>query len=145
MTKKQLRRMLELAKDASLISNRPDFKLGCIIFDTHRVWAIGCNTNKTSVLQRRFNRFNPKYNHNWHHAVHAEISAITHLFAKFKFKKIPFDKLSVLVYREHANGTYAMAKPCPACEDALRHYGFKNIYYTGNCSFVHEVYKKLKK
>lgn len=140
MTDRQIRRMIELAKNISEFSDMSDYKLGCVIFDTHKVWALGYNKKKTSTLQRRHNRYNPGWKDSWKNCTHAEICAILNLFARWKFKKIPFNKLSILVYRGHVNGTNAMAKHCPACEDALRHYGFKHIYYTGNNSFCHEEY-----
>lgn len=69
---------------------------------------------------------------------HAEIAALTRL--KNLYPNVNPKDLNILVYRENADGKYVMAKPCPACEQALRDYGIKHVYYTGNNSICCEEY-----
>ena len=50
MTNRQIRRMIELAKNISEFSDMPDYKLGCVIFDTHKVWALGYNKKRPALF-----------------------------------------------------------------------------------------------
>ena len=72
-------------------------------------------------------------------ACHAEMSALLRL--KRFFPDIHAQDVGILVYRETASGELALARPCPACEKALRDYGITDIYYTGKNSMVYEKYK----
>ena len=52
----------------------------------------------------------------------------THAEARLANKLTPGSV--VYVARTLKNGTVAMAKPCVACQNALRHRGVKRVYYT---------------
>ena len=51
---------------------------------------------------------------------------------------IDFSQVRIFVWR--GKHKPSLAKPCPACERALRDLGIKRVFYTGNDSFVNEVY-----
>jgi tRNA(Arg) A34 adenosine deaminase TadA len=75
------------------------------------------------------------------HFGHAEMRALHKLINLYYDKNLDMSKLSIIIYREHRNGNYALAKPCKACEAALRKVGIRNIYYTGDNSLIYEKYK----
>lgn len=136
----KLKKPLKLAKAISGLSDYPHYKLGAVIFDNHKVYACACNSDKTTPLQKEFNKFKKADSADWKHSAHAEVNCIHKLLQQY-YQKLPNVKyLSLLVYREKKNGSFAMAKPCPACEAAIKKLGIKNVYYTGNDSVIHEIY-----
>jgi deoxycytidylate deaminase len=66
--------------------------------------------------------------------IHAEMMVIN----KIKYLDINFGKVKLFVWRGRKSPR--ISKPCPACERALRDLGIKHVFYTGNDSFVEEVY-----
>ena len=69
--------------------------------------------------------------------MHAEIE----LISKIRYLDINFSEVEIYVYRETRDGRKALAKPCLACETALRELGIRRVYYTGNNSYISEVYE----
>ena len=95
-------------------------KVCCLLLD-----AIA---SKTSPLQKRLNAerdFNPDQS-GVVNSLHAEIRALS----KVKYLDIDFDKTTLYIYREYANGNKAMARPCPACMRYIKELGIKNICYS---------------
>ena len=106
-------RFFRAAKEWSELSNHHTYKLGCVLVKKNRIISRGFNQIKTHT--KSIHKFN---------MLHAEISALI---------GIDYNKLEncyAFVYRERKNGTPAMAKPCEACELALRKAGVKRVYYT---------------
>lgn len=137
-----LKKIINLAKMARLDSDFKEYKLGAVIFDRHKIYAYACNTDKGLPLQRHYNKFKSKDYPYWSkHSAHAEINCLHKLLQNYYGNMPDPANLSILVYREHADGSFAMAKPCKACEHALRELGISNIYYTGNNSLIFEKYK----
>jgi len=68
--------------------------------------------------------------------MHAEINAIQRLSRR---SGEDFSKCHIFIYRE-GGGTKRLAKPCKACEKAIRDLGITNVHYTGLNSFVYEKY-----
>lgn len=52
---------------------------------------------------------------------------------------IDFSKVKLYVYRQDLKGNLAMCRPCCACMKAIKDLGIKNIYYTTNDGYIHEV------
>ena len=52
---------------------------------------------------------------------------------------IKWDKVVIFVYREMLDGSIGMARPCESCMAYIKDMGIKNIYYTTNDGFAHEV------
>lgn len=76
----------------------------------------------------------------------------THPKSKTKFKTIHAELDAILgvsleelkgsdiyVYREYSDGSYAMAKPCPHCQELIVELGIRNVYYTCGGEFKQEV------
>lgn len=137
-TSKIIKTALREAKSMRLASDFKRFKLGAVIFTNKKILVGGSNANKTSPIQSRYNIFRKSRPIDVKSCCHAEMSALVRL--KRLYPKLSGEQLSILVYRETAVGEYAMARPCPACEKALRDYGIKHIYYTGNKSVCYEQY-----
>ena len=142
MNQNKEKKFFELAKNASKFSDFNRTKMGSVIVSQNRVLAIGWNSEKETALQKKYNkhRFDELSPENTINKEHAEIAAVSHLLKEYKLNKLDLSKCHIFVYREHKSGEKALARPCKACEAALRHLGIKSVFYTGENSFVHEVY-----
>lgn len=123
--------MFEAAKEASQNANYTggnSVKLGCVIVYKGAVLAKGCNSDKTHPMQAKYNKWRFKNSGNRYlpDKCHAEMAVL----AKVKYLDINFVNAHIFVYRELKNGKKAMARPCPACMNALRAQGIKKIHYT---------------
>lgn len=122
---------------ARAAAHESDFKtkVGCVITLKSNILATGKSSNKTSPMQKRYNRYrhfaNDKHTE---HKLHSEIQALQ----KIKFLDVDRKKLSIYTYREFKDGSYALARPCPGCIAALKEFGIYNIYYTTNGGLAYE-------
>lgn len=123
------------AKLVSEFSDYPKTHVGCVAVYQGKIIGFGYNSNKTHPLQKRYNRyrnFNNKASSV--HKLHAEIlclSSISHL-------DIKFNRVKLYIYRTRHDQPFGMARPCPACMNAIRDMGIKDIYYTTNEGFAYE-------
>lgn len=106
-------RLFEMARKYSFKSPSR-FRLGCVIADKHRLVKAGYN-NMAKTHPKMPSMFK---------ALHAEVHALLGLSYEQTKKAVAY------VYREDKNGAMADAKPCGACEQALRIAGIKTVYYT---------------
>lgn len=137
MNIKRVYKCFSIAKNASLESTFKQHHLGAAIFYKGALLATGHNSNKTSPVQKHYNKLrnfdvNASYAIN---SLHAECACLN----KVRYLEIDFSKVSIFVYREHKNGTKALARPCPACMKYICELGIKNLYYTTENGFAHEV------
>lgn len=135
LSTKRIERGFSWAKEASLNSDFHQHHLGAAIVYRGSLLATGFNSNKTSPIQKKFNRernfdVNASYAVN---SLHAECACLN----KIKYLDIDFSKAVLFVYREHKNGHKALAKPCPACEKFIRNLGIKEVYYTTEQGWEH--------
>lgn len=114
-------------------------KIGAVAVFRRTIIAQGHNQDKTHPLQQRYNiyRYDVNGNHYYPSKMHAEIE----LISKIRYLDINFSEVEIYVYRETKDGKKALAKPCLACETALRELGIRRVYYTGNNSYISEVYE----
>lgn len=122
------KRGIESACRASKESEFPRYHLGAALYYKGVLLATGCNSTKTSPLQKRLNaerEFDPNQS-GVTNSLHAEIRALS----KVKYLDIDFSKSTLYVYREYANGNKAMARPCPACMKYIKELGIKHICYS---------------
>lgn len=96
--------------------------------------SIGWNVVKENPIQKQYNKYREFDVDVARNSLHAEMMSIV----RAKKMDIDFGRASIFVYREYKNGELAIAKPCPACMNAIRDIGIKDIYYTGNGSYIHE-------
>ena len=137
----KLKNILRIAKTASKLSDVDEYQLGAVIFDKHKVYCYACNTDKALPMQKYYNRYKADNSGHWHkHSAHAEMNCIHKLLQQYYDDLPDYTKLSILVYREHADGTFAMARPCKACSHALRDLGFRHVYYTNDNGLCYEEF-----
>lgn len=136
MTNRQIR-FFNIAREVSFLSDFKRARVGAIVVDGNRVISTGHNSQKTSTVQERYNRYRHFEDLNGSlPRVHAEIAALTPLLKQ----RADLSHSSIYVYRELRDGTRSCARPCPACMQLIHDLGIKNIYYTDwNGSFVKEV------
>ena len=114
-------------------------KIGAVAVFRHTIIAQGRNQDKTHPLQQRYNiyRYNVNGNHYYPSKMHAEME----LISKIRYLDVNISEVEIYVYRETKSGQKALAKPCLACETALRELGIRRVYYTGNNSYISEIYE----
>lgn len=137
MSKADLRYFEEARKEAEC-SDFAKFHLGCVIVYKHHIIGRGCNSTKTSPVQKSYNRYrefkpNPLQPYIID-SLHAEISALTSIQYSVKrdiTQSNDWGRVKIYVYRI-ANGAleFNLAKPCPACMKAIRDIGIRDVYYT---------------
>lgn len=130
-------RYFEKARNAALLSDYGKFHIGCIAVYCNQIIGIGCNSNKTHPKQRYYNKYRNMASDNCEPIpkIHAEmmcLNAISKL-------DIDFSKVHLYVYRPLKMTPYGMARPCQACMNAIKDLGIKNVYYTSNNGYVHEI------
>jgi deoxycytidylate deaminase len=130
------KRGIESACRVSKESKFPRYHLGAALYYKGILLATGCNSTKTSPLQKRLNaerEFDPNQS-GVINSLHAEIRALS----KVKYLDIDFSKSTLYVYREYANGNKAMARPCPACMKYIKELGVKHICYSTSDGIAEE-------
>ena len=123
-------------KAAKVISELSDFKqhhIGAVVVYKHKIISSGCNSNKTNPKQKRLNAH--RFEADTPATLHAELAALLPLINR---KDIDFSGVSLYLYREHKDGDLALAAPCPSCRALIRSLGIRNIYYTGDRSYISE-------
>ena len=125
------------AEAASQYSSFSKHHLGAVIFYKNKVLSVGWNTNKNLLLQKKYNVLRNFDVDKYPNYGHAEMYALHKLDNMYDLEKMDKSKLSIYIWRGK-NGNKMLSKPCPACEAALRDFGIRNIYYTGNNSYVYE-------
>ena len=133
---KRHRAYFKAAKAVSEIAEFKRVQLGCVAVYGHRIISTGCNGVKTNPLQKKYNiyRFHEDAGE---HTIHAEVQCLLPLIGD---KSIDFSKVSLYIYRELKNGRLAPAKPCPSCEQLIKDLGIKKVYYTGQGSYIAEIF-----
>ena len=125
------------AKNASTFSDFCGSKTarhtGCVIIHKNRVISVGWNTNKEHPVQKKYNKERGFNTDTCTNSLHAEICALI----KSDDLAVDWSKVSVFVYRECADGSLAMARPCSACMKAMLDRGIPkdHIYYTNEGGF----------
>lgn len=111
------------------------FNLGCVITYKGHIIGRGFNSDKSHPMQKKYNNryrsFNIGDGQCVNHALHAEMSAINSIPFTIGIQ-IDWSKVKVFVYRISTGKPlgYGMARPCPACMNAIRDLGIRRVYYT---------------
>ena len=109
----------------SELSDYPIHKLGCVVVKGHRIVSSGHN-HKTRCCALQAKLDTEKYGVNCPGRMHAEIMALMPLMRD----KVNLSNASLYIYREHKNGTLAMARPCSSCEKIIKELGIRKVFYT---------------
>lgn len=124
----------ELARQASLKSDFYRCSTGAVAIYCNKVLTLGWNSEKTSSIQARYNRERGFDGYSYKSSIHAEMMVIN----KIKYLDIDFNQVRLFVWR--GKDTPMTSKPCAACEKAIRDIGIRRVFYTGNNSYIEEVY-----
>ena len=130
---KSHRAYFKTAKAIAELSDFPRVKIGCCAVYKHKIVSSGCNSTKTNPTQKRFNVH--RFDADTPATIHAELSCLLPLINR---KDIDFGNVSLYIYREHKSGDLALSRPCASCEALIKSLGIRNIYYTGNQSYIGE-------
>lgn len=131
------KRMFSVAKQEAEKSTFDRFHVGAVIAYKGHIISRGHNSDKTHPLQRAYNSKYRKFNNvdgsYIKHSLHAEIDCITRL-PYIIGKEVDFSKAKIYVYRISAGKRlgFGNSKPCPACMNAIRDLGIKDIYFTSD-------------
>ena len=138
--KKAMSMLMRACKAASYNSDYDRTKFGCVIFYKSRILATGWNMKKSNPLQLRYNRLKANCS-KLKNSTHAEIDAILNFARKQLGREERYSRsdLSIFIYRENSAGKLAIARPCVSCYQAIKDFGIKDIYYTGDGSIIHEI------
>ena len=134
LSKKQ-KKFFNLAKEVAETSDFDGIKSGCILVYKNTVIGRGANSKKTHPVQKEYNKyrnFNRGTGKMIVHSLHSETAALIDAEHNVNNEDIDWSKVKVYVYRI-SRGTklgYGLAKPCPACMNALKDLGIRHIYYT---------------
>ena len=134
-------KFFEMARKMASESDFERFHVGCVIVYKGRVIGQGVNSNKTDPKQKKYNRYrNFSYSKEpIKHSLHAEIAALKSVPYPIK-ESIDWKKAAIYIYRICAGRELGqgMARPCPACMEAMRDMGIQSIYYTTTDGFSYE-------
>ena len=135
-------RYFNLAKNVSELSdyNKKNIKIGAVLVYKNKIISTGYNTNKTSPVQMKYNKYRENNDENRDYKadehlpyIHAEMSCLL----EAKDMDIDWNKASIFVYRE-SDGKLRNCRCCSACMNALKDKGIKNIYYTTENGYCYE-------
>lgn len=119
---------LDKARHVSHCSTFARARLGTVIVYGNKILSVGFNQLKTSPVQKKYNRYRngdfPPHIHN--DTIHSEIDALN----KCSFADIDWKDVILYVGREDKAGNSKLAKPCPACIQAIKDRGIRKVYYT---------------
>lgn len=138
-----INKYFNLAKNASKMSDysKKNIHIGAILVYKNKVISNGWNTNKTSPIQMRYNKYREQTNNKERGysadshlpCVHAEMMCLINS----KDLDIEWSKVNLFVYRE-SKGKMRNCKPCPSCQKALQDRGIKSIFYTNENGYNYE-------
>ena len=134
-TKRDLQ-YFELAKNVARLSNYK-VKIGAIIVENGDIIATSFNGAKTHPMQMKYNAYRDFNNASkfTEHIIHAELGAL------IKIKRIKLKNASIYVNRTSSK-EFSKCRPCKGCQQALRDYGVKDIYYTTDDGYSYEYWDK---
>lgn len=141
-------RFFDFARRASLKSdyrgggknNSP--AIGAVAVMKGSIVAEAWNTDKTSPLQAKYNRY--RYNNPSLPAKqHCESLLLQRLRWKFG-DSLDWSRVEIYLYREYKNGGLAMSRPCKSCIHMLQDYGLTKVMYTTQNGYVEERFRRGK-
>lgn len=138
------KRFFKFARAASLKAdytggrNNP-VAIGAIAVYKKSIVAEAWNTDKTSTLQDKYNKYR-YHNPSLLSKSHAEISLVQKLRWKFG-DSLDWSKVEIYTYREYKDGSLACSKPCRSCEKCLLDFGIRTICWTDTDGYVEKKYK----
>ena len=105
--------MIRLVKKAAQRGEHWQHKVGAVIIKNGKPISFGYNSYKTHPLMGNLK------------TLHAEVCAIIRVQ-----HKIDLTGCTMIIFREHKDGSNAMSKPCPICERIIKEFGIVKIIYS---------------
>lgn len=134
-------RYFDIAHRMADKSTYSQIHIGCIFVYKGHIIGSGYNSNKTSPIQKRYNRYRAfKYDDKpVIHKNHAEISCMKSV-PKSVDIATDWSKVKAYIYRVSPgkDSKFGLSRPCGGCLKMLKDKGIKHIYYTGDSSYVYE-------
>lgn len=138
LTKKD-RTYFNVAKEVSKLSDFPRVQIGACAVYKHKVISTGCNSLRTSPLQKKYNQY--RFAVETPHTCHAELSCLKPLIGR---KDINFKNVELYVYRENKNGTPLLARPCCSCEKLIRDLKIKKVFFSTYGGYASEEFYDME-
>ncbi len=132
----KIEKYMNLAKSLAEVSEFRRQKLGCVVTYKKNVIGTGVNSYKTHPIQKEFNKL--RYSEDsTPHCLHAEMTALIPLHNM----DIDWNRVNLFVYRIKKDSPTKMglARPCSGCMGFIKSLGIKDIYYSSEDGYVHEV------
>ena len=130
---KSHRSYFKAAKAMSELSNYKQHHLGCVAIYGHKIISSGYNSNRTNPTQKKLNAC--RFTEETPHTVHSEVSCLLPLIGR---RDIDFSRVQLYIWRNHADGTPGLARPCKSCMQLIKELGIRHVYYTNNGGYSHE-------
>ena len=129
-SKTQILKFLDKAKQESTKSTFFKQKVGCVMTIGNKPIVVAHNSEKTYPIQKKYNYYrNFRRPEEDNHAyIHAEMQALQNT----KYLDIDWEDVVLYVGRQTRTGEQRLAKPCPACQKAIKERGIGTVYYTLN-------------
>lgn len=127
----------QIARTAMKKSDFSRCRTGAVAIYHGRVLAEGWNSERTSPLQAKYNRLRGFNGYNFKSSLHAEMMIVS----KIRYLDINFKDVEIYCWRGEDGKSPLLSRPCAACMAALRNLGIRKFFYTGNGSFIREIYK----
>lgn len=108
-------------------------KVGCVVVNKHRIISSGYNSSvRCHAIQARIDK--KRFGTDCPGKLHSEVDALLPLIRN----NVDLSNASIFVYRQHKDGSLAMARPCPGCMSLIRSCGIKTICYTTDNGYARE-------
>lgn len=134
-------RYFDMAHKMADKSTYDNFHLGCVFVYQNHIIGSGYNSNKTSPIQKKYNKYRTfRYGPQpVSHKNHAEIACLKSV-PKSVDMATDWSKVRVYIYRVSPGheSKFGLSRPCSGCLKMLRDKGIRHIYYTGDSSYVYE-------
>ena len=113
--------------------------IGAVAVYKGSILGTACNSNKTSTLQKKYNKYRFK-EANTLDKTHAEVA----LVQKIRWlcgDSIDWAKVEIYLYREYKDGSLAPSAPCPSCEKMFRDLGVRKVHCTTENGYITIKYR----
>ena len=128
-----------IAKEVSKLSDFPRVQIGACAVYKHKVISTGCNSQRTSPLQKKYNKY--RFTVETSHSCHAETSCLKPLIGR---KDMEFKNVELYIYREDKNGTPLLARPCYSCEKLIRDLKIKKVFFSTYGGYASEEFYDME-
>tara|TARA_R110000824_G_scaffold65952_6_gene171409 strand:+ start:813 stop:1199 length:387 start_codon:yes stop_codon:yes gene_type:complete len=116
---RKTKRNILLAKKVAELSDYGKFRHGAVLVKGSSIRNMACNKHRHCHFGKRFREANTG-----NATLHAELGVILGM------DRSVTQGATVYVARVNKEGVARMSKPCPMCENAMRHVGIKRVIYT---------------